>query len=343
MEHAMDEVKGPISQDPAPVVGKEKAEKESTVENPRERRVQFFDRTRCRRVYTRERLRSLQSQLWYSTDEIRANERREQRIVAKLVPVAASTDEARSQVFRYEEEGLTATKEDDLCLFGLESMAEKKLKRQRIRDYRRRFLDSQGRMSSIKEEAGASDENQEETEERERHIAKLSRTEHVQSAALAAFQRGLKQAQSVSELCHGDLMAGMQMSGDRPAPPGQQHERPLLPLNALDPRSSLTSYDISSSHAPSFSISASEGVGKASNTITSSSASQAMGGGPSISTIGEKFSNDADEKVARSLKQSRPPPHGPSKSSPKEPPRKSPRRAGSKQKQEETDTNEVVL
>jgi hypothetical protein len=106
-----------------------------------DRKVRFRDRTRYKRVYTRERMKPLQSQLWFSQDEIRVHERREQAILAGLIIVPSANDASGTPL--YEEEVLVAMMEEELCLFGLKSLQQKKRKHQIIRDYRR-FVRTQG-------------------------------------------------------------------------------------------------------------------------------------------------------------------------------------------------------
>jgi hypothetical protein len=66
-----------------------------------------------------------------------------------------------------------------------------------------------------------------------RNILELVSAEHVRSSALAAFERGLTQAHSVSEVCKNDLMSEIQAQ----VKPSASHQRSLSPLEAILPRS----------------------------------------------------------------------------------------------------------
>lgn len=310
-----------------------------TSKTQQERKVRFRDRTRYKRVYTRERLKPLQSQLWYSQEEIRGHERREQEISCGLAVAVAAAEEAvvvvvgssspdfASAASLYEEEGLIATKEDELCLFGLESIPQKKRKHQRIREYRR-FIHSQG--------------GGDRREERSREMLQLVSTEHVRSSALAAFERGLKQAQSVSELCHNDLLSGS-ISTSPCHVTGSCHQRTLSPLEAIVPNHrQLISNDhaaaLSSSHPISM---AEENARKETHTIHPSAA-QGKGGGDDSSFLAwsddppsEEFSIGGDIKDyskdnldRHRLKQVRRAPEHPENM----PPRKSPRRSSANER-----------
>jgi hypothetical protein len=284
-----------------------------------DRKVRFRDRTRYKRVYTRERMKPLQSQLWFSQDEIRVHERREQAILAGLIIVPSANDASRTPM--YEEEGLVATIEEELCLFGLESLQQKKRKHQRIRYYRR-FVRTQGGGNSESSEDDVKDQH-EPREEMSLEMLQLVSAEHVRSSALAAFERGLAQARSVSELCNNDLMSEMQAQ----VKPSAGHQRSLSPLEAILPRS-LTPNEYfaqAASHPPTVV----EKLGKESHTIHPSGLARA--GEDSVlpwtdDPPSDEFSlggviNDSKDNRSRQLKQTHPVEH-PMDTSPHPPPRK---------------------
>jgi hypothetical protein len=202
-------------------------------------------------------MKPLRSQLWFSQDEIRVHERREQAILAGLIITPSANDASGTPL--YEEEGLVATKEEELCLFGLESLQQKKRKHQRIRDYRR-FVRTQGGGNSETSEDDVKDQH-EPRKEMSREMSQLVSAEHVRSSALAAFERGLTQAHSVSEICNNDLISEMQVQVKQSA----RHQRSLSPLEAILPRS-LTPYEYAAqatSHPPTMT----EELGKESQII----------------------------------------------------------------------------